>query len=365
MKGAKSLRTEKEKETHSPGAENDSVDSHEKEKIVHKDYLKAFYYNYPKNYRSSLEKEAVYAGIYDPIDRQVVIITRFFLFLFLAMLVFINMHFAIPPVLFLIGFIFSAFASFFIPYMIYTIMAENRKVAIEEVLPDLLILASSNIKSGYTIDKALLFSARKEFGALSVEVKKTAFMIYSGTGVEPAFSELTSRIKSVILERVIKLLIEGMKNGGQVATLLEESSNDIERGKVLQKEINSSIQMYLIFIIIAGVIASPVMFAISSYLISSTTAMWTNLGGNFADTKMMGGGIITISPKAPDIQPGFFDTFAVASIFITTLFAGFVISLIKNGNIKGALNYSPFFVVFSIALFLIAKNILFTLMGGL
>ncbi|MBW6452082.1 MAG: type II secretion system F family protein [DPANN group archaeon] len=330
---------------------------------VQKDYVKAIYHKYPAKYRALLEKEAIYAGIKHPIDHQAVIISRFFMFLFLALLVVANLFLLMPTYLFLTISLFFIVVSFFVPYIIYTVMADNRTKDVEKILSDVLILASSNIKSGYTIDKALIFSARKEFGALSVEIKKTAFMIYSGIKPEKAFKKLTDNIYSEHLERVINLLVEGMKNGGQIATLLEESANDIENAKVLKKEINSSIQMYLIFIIIAGVIASPIMFAISSYLISSTIDMWGGMG-DFG-SKNMGSSLMSISPSAPSVDPAFFDGFAITAIFITNFFAGLVISLIKNGNIKGGINYSPIFVVVSIVIFFIAKHILFVLMGGL
>ncbi|MDD5148594.1 MAG: hypothetical protein PHH08_03980, partial [Candidatus ainarchaeum sp.] len=49
--------------------------------------------------------------------------------------------------------------------------AEGRGRFVERILPDVLQLVSSNMKSGLTTERALLASARPEFGAFGNELK--------------------------------------------------------------------------------------------------------------------------------------------------------------------------------------------------
>ena len=328
-----------------------------------KDYAKIIYGNLPNRYRQKLEQEAIYAGIELPIYRYItntiktsyIILFTIFTIAYLS----INIHIMVASIL--IGVILII--GIIMPYIIFTVTAEKRTKNIEKVLPDLLTLAASNIKSGLTIDKALLFAARDEFGALSNEIKKTAFKIYGGIEINEAFRSMTERINSGHLKRTVTLLMEGIRSGGNTATLLEESAKDIETSKVLQKEINASVQMYIIFIILAGVIAAPVMFAISNYLIESTSSMWGNVDTD-SDADI-GAGILKITPSSSQVDSAFFTFFAAAALAITTIFGGMLISLIKFGNIKHSVKYSPGFTVVALGLFFLSRALVAAAMGGL
>ena len=328
-----------------------------------RDYGKIIYGNLPEKYRTKLEKEAIYAGFDGPIYKYATDIMRLTCLLILTILVIIYLFLGLSTPIILVMLLFTGAASFIMPYIIFTVTAEKRTKEIEKYLPDLLMLTASNIKSGLTIDKALLFSARKEFGALATEVMKTSFKIYGGITIKKAFNEMTERINSGHLKRTVNLLLEGIKSGGNTATLLEESATDIETSKMLQKEINASVQMYIIFIILAGVIAAPVMFAISNYLIESTTGMWSDV--DMDSDADIGAGIMKITPSSSSIDAEFFTFFAAAAITITTVFGGMLISLIKFGNLKHSGKYSPIFTVFALSLFFIAKVIVTTAMSGL
>ncbi|MEA3229671.1 MAG: type II secretion system F family protein [archaeon] len=332
-------------------------------RLQKRDYAKIIYGNIPEKYRKKLEKEATYAGLEPPIYKYVTNImkTSYIIMIFILTItkIWLNLNWYITFTLF----VATIFIGFAMPYIVFTVSAEKRTKEIEKYLPDLLMLTASNIKSGLTIDKALLFSARHEFGALSTEVLKTAFKIYGGIQLETAFKDMTKRINSGHLKRTVKLLLEGIKSGGNTATLLEESATDIENSKILQKEINASIQMYIIFIILAGVIAAPVMFAISNYLIESTTGMWSNVDTD--KNADVGAGILTIKPTSSSIDSEFFTFFATAAISITTIFGGMLISLIKFGNLKHSVKYSPIFTIVAISLFYIAKAIVTAAMSGL
>jgi len=154
-----------------------------------------------------------------------------------------------------------------------------------------------------TIDRAILFSARPEFGTISDHFKKAAFKIYSGDEVEASLLSMTRRIKSGIFGRTIDLLVEGIKGGGSVAKLLEETAADIRNSEAVQREIKSTVTMYVMFLIIAGVIGAPVLYAISTFMVTSISNMWGAQGtGSDEMSNAMsaaGGGFITFSsPQA-------------------------------------------------------------------
>ena len=325
--------------------------------------LVAFYHSLPASYRERVEEEIRYAGIEE--DKSLFCATLIVAFwipaiinlLFLVFVIHAPIWMALIPttILMLVG--------FFSPYLVFMNVAEARRKRMELVLPDILLLIASNIKSGLTIDRAILFAARPEFGELSKEFKKVAFEIYGGEEIGNAFTKLTRRIKSVILERTVKLLIEGLRAGGAVASLLEETANDIRNTEVLQREIRSSVMMYVMFIFIAGVIAAPFLFAVSNVLVESTAVMWGGLNIEGEAAQFLSGGLIALRPT--QINASTFNYFSIISLFITLFFASLLISIIQTGTTKNALKYLPAFMIIAYAVYFGAKKMLMKIFSAL
>ena len=97
------------------------------------------------------------------------------------------------------------------------VMANKRVAVIEELLPDFLSIMSSNIRSGLTYDRALLLSARKEFGPLSKEVDRAAKEVISGKTLPDALMGMTTRVRSESFAKTMRLIVEGVRSGGKLA----------------------------------------------------------------------------------------------------------------------------------------------------
>lgn len=264
--------------------------------------------------------------------------------------------------------IFTVIAIFIAPYLLFTLVADARKKEIETVLPDILLLTSANIKSGMTIDRAILFSARPEFGTLSDHFKKAAFKVYSGAEVEETLSGMTHNIKSGIFGRTIDLLVEGIKGGGSVAKLLEETATDIRNSEAVQREIKSTVTMYVMFLVIAGVIGAPVLYAISTFMVTSISSMWGQQGSGGAEMSnamaASGSSFITFSsPAGLDVST--FSYFAIGAIIITTFFAGIIISMIQTGNAKQGIKYVPILVSASLTIYFAIRAVLMKIFGAM
>src|ERR1700730_4000192 len=58
-----------------------------------------------------------------------------------------------------------------IVYLIMEYRIDSRKTKLEEILPDYLQITSANLRSGISLDRAMLLAARPEFGFLSEDIK--------------------------------------------------------------------------------------------------------------------------------------------------------------------------------------------------
>ena len=98
----------------------------------------------------------------------------------------------------------------------------KRKKEIEEVLPDFLQLAAANISAGMTIDRALWFAVRPRFGVLAKEIEIVVKSTLIGENLNTALLRFSKKYDSVMLQRSINLLLEGLNAGGNVAPLLNK-----------------------------------------------------------------------------------------------------------------------------------------------
>lgn len=255
------------------------------------------------------------------------------------------------------------------PYFYVSLKAESRKTEMEQILPDALTLISANMKSGHTIEKAFLLSARDEFGPLAEELRKTAMSMYGGTPVDNALKDMENRVKSPLFKETLKLLVDGIESGGNTSELLRSSAEDVRNSLEIREEIKSNIRMYMVFIVMAAVFGAPILFSISVYMAETTNSMWQDSGMGDSEQLTSGmsqvGGGMNIQFQAPQVDIQFFPTFAIMTIIATNIFSAFIISEIQNGNIKQGVKYIPVFILISVGLFNLVRSGLAGFMGGM
>ena len=62
---------------------------------------------------------------------------------------------------------------------------------------------------------------------------------------------MSKRIDSEKISRVITLIISGIKAGGNISDLLEQTSKNMKEKEIIEKKAASTILMYVIFIFFA------------------------------------------------------------------------------------------------------------------
>ncbi|HIJ98727.1 MAG TPA: type II secretion system F family protein [Candidatus Nanoarchaeia archaeon] len=241
------------------------------------------------------------------------------------------------------------------PYFRLSIAADKRAKDVEVVLPSALQLISANIRAGMTPDRAIWLSARPEFGALMIEIKKAGAETIGGTPLTIAFQNMSKRVRSRILERTVLLVVEGLESGGELGKLLSETAAEIRSLDILRKEMDANIAMYSMFIIFAGMIGAPFLLAISGFFVEMLTKLSAVAGleGEVsAKAQEAGVSLLTFSTS---ITPEFLLYFSIFVISITTFFSALLLGLIKYGDEKRGLEMAPLFVMVGLAIFLIVK----------
>lgn len=251
------------------------------------------------------------------------------------------------------------------PYAMLSIGADKRAKEIEAMLPSALQLMSANIRAGMTPDKAIWLAARPEFGVFMREIKHAGAQTMGGTPITEAFINMSKRVRSRTLERTVKLIVEGLDSGGEIAKLLNETAAEIRAMSLLHKEMEANVAMYSMFIVFAALIGAPLLLAISTFFVEMLTKL-TSLTGISeivgAEVQQAGLNLVVLSTT---VTAQFLTIFSVVIITVTSFAASLLIGVIKEGNERRGLELAPVFIIVGLVMFALVKLVIGRAFGGI
>jgi flagellar protein FlaJ len=183
----------------------------------------------------------------------------------------LNHNLPLAILYFILLFIFFAIG---VPYYLMA----RRLEQIEKSLPYFLSQLSSAVRSGMGIDSALNEIAKSLGGPLGEEIRKTFEEINKGIPISEAFQRAADRIGTKFVKRIFRILVTAMEQGGHLAEVLDEITDNVQEMISLRLEREASTTMPAMFIVAAGVIISPIVFGISITLYAMMYKQAVQLG---------------------------------------------------------------------------------------
>ena len=248
-------------------------------------------------------------------------------------------------------------------YVSLLLMADERRRKVEDVLPDFLSLSAANVRAGMTIDQAMWYAAKPEFGILSDEVSTVAKKAFGGVPFNTAIDHLSERFSSKAVRRTVALIKQGIASGGKLADILERTADDTRQMATLRKEISTSLLMYVIFIVFAGAIGTPFLFAISGKLVAIIESVFST--HQFSDISTSGYSGSFIMPQKPLITSSEFFIFTVLCCIMTAVFSSLIIGVISKGSKKDGMAYLPVLLIGSLLIFFLMGFLLDTVLSNI
>ena len=271
------------------------------------------------------------------------------------------------PIGFILSLLFFSIIGYAGVFLLIKLAAVSRTRKLEESLPDALELVATNMKSGLTIENALVDSSRPEFGELSALLKRAAKQMFSGKSFEKAMQNASDMIDSELFNRTIWLLTEGMRKGGSIGELLLRISNDLRSESAMKKEINANISIYITLILISSTFGAPLLFGAGTVVAEMMTSQANNISTTTNTVKNAPGFISIFAGSAQNqerISPEMISLLSLASLTVTSFFAGILIGIIKyNKESEGMKYFLPMLVV-SILIYLMSSTILRSIVLG-
>ncbi len=304
----------------------------------------------PKIYRKWMGAYLNYADIKMPVEKYVG-----FSFLFglvslpITILLMVGVGWSIQTA-FLFGLGISIIFELII-HFIPVMKADSRANFTDEILPDALRLMSANIRSGLTPDRALMLSARPEFGPLEESIRKAAKKTLAGEPLEEAILVMPKEINSESLARTINLLSEGIARGGNLSQLLDGLADDIKEARILKKEISAHVMLYVLFIFFAVGFGAPLLYGISTFLVETMLELSKAVTVEQPTTQF-----VSFNLKALDIKPEFLIIYSVISITVTSIFGSLLIGLVQEGTEKAGIKYIPVLLIIGLGIFFLSRN---------
>lgn len=261
--------------------------------------------------------------------------------------------------------LFMTFGITFIGFevFIYTWLAlsvEAKAKFMEKVLPDALQLMSSNLRAGMTPERALLLSARPEFGPLTDEINRAGKEVAVGKEMDEALIEITKRVKSDKIEKMMGLIVSGLRSGGELAALLDHTARNLRDQDFVDQKIRSSVRMYVIFIFTAVGIGAPVLYSLSSFLVE----VLSNVLGKIEIPKTSAMQLpVTISSVS--VSPDFVMKYVIIALCITSILGSMAVGLISKGEEKQGLKYAPLLIAMALGIFFLVRWGISGMMAGL
>ena len=252
----------------------------------------------------------------------------------------------IAPLIALATFIGLFFIIILLFYLVCSFRVDLKASSVEAVFPDALALMATNLRAGLTTEQALFSSARREFGYLRKELTRVAREVNAGKRIDEALYDMSRRIRSPVVERHIHLIITGLRSGGELARLLEEASAHLREVQIAKKQMSTSVLSYVIFIIIAIGIASPLLLSLVSRLAEVFSELYSTI-----EIPNITASVPMLLPSQLTLEPMFFRWIALALIIANATIGSFIVGALSTGNEKTGIKYLPIFLALGIAIF--------------
>lgn len=248
-------------------------------------------------------------------------------------------------------------------YFDYSAFQRTRRM--EALLPDFLKSLSENLKGGTTLEQALWNSIKPEFGDLAKEMQLVVKRISLGEDTSSALMSFANKYDSAEIKRTFSIIAESLESGSNLTPIIDMIAEELVDTFQLKKDIATTNLSYVIFIVVIVVFVAPFLFALSTqFLIILQSFLQKMSSANLSSLNSMGSsGIFQIfkgltEAKEPTMTPEQFVNLSYAVLSLVSLFSSFIISQIKDGNLKSGIKYVPAFLASSLILFTILVKVL-------
>ena len=261
----------------------------------------------------------------------------------------------------LIAGFFAIMLVYFLLSFYYFLISTRRKRFVEKVLPDMLFLIASNLKSGATPFHAVKSSVRADFGPLAEAFELSINKSLGTKAFHESIAEVPNEINSEMLRRSMKLLSTAIKSGSRISTLLENIAQDIIDRQTLKKEMVTNTKTNAMFILFMVILGAPFLMSVSIFFVDAVEVIQSDAGlqgpQSIAGVGTFGG--------SSSVSSNFLLVYAYIFLFFTGLMASYFSATMVEGDGRNGLKKAPLVIIASYVVFWLSRVLVTNLLGGL
>jgi flagellar protein FlaJ len=202
------------------------------------------------------------------------------------------------------------------------------KRAVDRNIPRLLRDVTESVRSGLTLPRALEEASQRDYGPLSVFLKRALAQISWGVYYEEALLDMAKRIDTVLVRRAVLLIVETGRIGGNIMEIMDSIAKHIRSMEDLERERLSGIRPN-IFITYMGFLV----------LLVSVLLIYTSFISELFTGEMAGSlGAITLG-KGVFTQMEYLRIY-LHTTAIVSFFGGLIAGQMGEGSIQGGLKHA-------------------------
>ncbi len=242
-----------------------------------------------------------------------------------------------------------------VSYLFFNLKYSSFKKAneIENILPEALEIISSGIKSGLSVKDSVQSIIRDEFEPLATEISKAFVQQSTGSTLSESLRNAAERVDSDLFKKTMATLTRSIDSGANVAEVSESLAKNINEVRALRKDIRSSTVTYTLFLSFASLIAAPILFALSSFLVE-TNAQIAKRTGAATGAGDIPSSFLQLTTQLPPVDV--LNNFFIVILSITSISAAIAIGIVNKGHYKEGIKIIPIFLIVSLLIFFFASN---------
>ncbi|MCD6387134.1 MAG: type II secretion system F family protein, partial [Methanophagales archaeon] len=186
------------------------------------------------------------------------------------------------------------------------------------------------VASGLTLMKSIEVEAKAGKGGIYKEIKKMHRNIEWGAEVSDAFKMFANAVKVPALTRVVTMLSEVLRAGGNLTEALSISAKDAEMERNLAKERSVNMLIYVIIVYIAFFVFIGIVYMLFKNLFPPLFEAFSTSGGVGIGAAGLGGGL-----NKEEIT----GILTQAAVF-QSIFCGLMAGQMEAGNILAGLKHT-------------------------
>jgi pilus assembly protein TadC len=243
----------------------------------------------------------------------------------------------------------------------YYFSIENKfnknKLIVENAMPEFLDSLLSNIKGGNTIEESLLKSCPPNNPIFLKEISQINTKIVLGKSLDQALIEFEHKFNSEVLNRTFTLLLEGLKEGGDIEKPLDKISENLKNIYYLNKELVASTSGFVVIIKSISLVVTPILFALSLTLLTFINDLFSL----FQDSKID----FIASDEVPDDFFLYLKIFSYVMIITISFFSSLIIANLKSEDFLASIKYLLINIAIGIFLYNILSSLLLSAFGSI